>query len=559
MGDVDIDKVVKKTQDTLGKFVKKPPLTEKLLKKPPFRFLHDIFTELIRSSGYMKGLYGDSEMVSANVKEKDSKIAFLQKAIDVTVMVTGEQCSVRPSKVVAGHEPEKTNELLQLMAKAIKNKMNSDEAVQRVLNGEKPGSGKPPTGKKGDKSEHRSRDKDKDKDRRRHHEKDKEDKKGSGSRDRAKERSKDRSRSADKREKEERREKKDREKENEGGKDRKDRQRKEEEREEKSSEKKETPSEPDKAAGGEQEEEEGEQVASRIPRPSSAKGQRRRHAREGDGSDGEADQTPDTQGDAGHAEMNGEVNGTDELPPQVIASRKIPRPGSARPAAPRRTRRPEPQEDPSARIGSGKQVASVIIDDGGNSDDDDDDETFVVEDSGPVPPEMEPLEPTSGEVADDGEHGGLVRKILETKKELEGQPKSSHKKEPEKPLVSDAAWRKEREMVSKEVEKLRAAIQVLCRSANPLGKVMDYVQEDMDAMQKELEVWRKENKELDMAIKREQSITNSEVEPLKAQLSELDQAMADQLDQIAAVKANIMRNDDKINKMMASMNFASRT
>ncbi|XP_066271131.1 TRAF3-interacting protein 1-like, partial [Branchiostoma lanceolatum] len=129
----------------------------------------------------------------------------------------------------------------------------------------------------------------------------------------------------------------------------------------------------------------------------------------------------------------------------------------------------------------------------------------------------------------------------------------------EKPLVSDAAWRKEREMVSKEVEKLRAAIQVLCRSANPLGKVMDYVQEDMDAMQKELGVWRKENKELDMAIKREQSITNSEVEPLKAQLSELDQAMADQLDQIAAVKANIMRNDDKINKMMASMNFASRT
>lgn len=36
------DITIKRTQDTLGKIIKKPALTEKLLRKPPFKFLHDI-------------------------------------------------------------------------------------------------------------------------------------------------------------------------------------------------------------------------------------------------------------------------------------------------------------------------------------------------------------------------------------------------------------------------------------------------------------------------------------------------------------------------------------
>lgn len=42
------DIAIKRTQDSLGKVIKKPVLTEKLLRKPPFKFLHDIIHAVSR-------------------------------------------------------------------------------------------------------------------------------------------------------------------------------------------------------------------------------------------------------------------------------------------------------------------------------------------------------------------------------------------------------------------------------------------------------------------------------------------------------------------------------
>nr|KAF6498330.1 TRAF3 interacting protein 1 [Rousettus aegyptiacus] len=108
------------------------------------------------------------------------------------------------------------------------------------------------------------------------------------------------------------------------------------------------------------------------------------------------------------------------------------------------------------------------------------------------------------------------------------------------------------------MEKLRASIQTLCRSALPLGKVMDYLQEDVDAMQRELQLWRGERQQHAEALRAEQSITDGAVEPLRAELAELEQLIRDQQDKICAVKANILRNEEKMQRMVHSVALSSR-
>lgn len=61
-----------------------------------------------------------------------------------TGLTTGNALSVKSSKIVAGQEPEKTNELLQCLALALDKKLSSDEAVRQFKDsGNQPADAKP--------------------------------------------------------------------------------------------------------------------------------------------------------------------------------------------------------------------------------------------------------------------------------------------------------------------------------------------------------------------------------------------------------------------------------
>ncbi|XP_050430767.1 TRAF3-interacting protein 1 [Adelges cooleyi] len=117
--------LVTKVKTSLGKFISKPQLTEKLLSKPPFKFLHDIITNVIRNTGYLSGVFNDEELKSQNVSTKDTKIKFLNKLIKFLQSGTNETITAKPSKIVAGLEVTKTLELLLAIVNGIETKKQS--------------------------------------------------------------------------------------------------------------------------------------------------------------------------------------------------------------------------------------------------------------------------------------------------------------------------------------------------------------------------------------------------------------------------------------------------
>jgi TRAF3-interacting protein 1 len=169
----------------------------------------------------------------------------------------------------------------------------------------------------------------------------------------------------------------------------------------------------------------------------------------------------------------------EQAPPPVasvsgLAGKRMARPASARPPPPKiRANKVMAQEAPAA--------APVIFQEVKKAEEEDD--SFII-----VAADEEVDITASSEDLNDGNdevHGGLVRKILETKREFNND---KDKKESDVSLLP-----KDKQIAKREIDALRDNIQQLCRSTNPLAKALDYIQEDVDGMNKELEYWKSES------------------------------------------------------------------
>lgn len=96
-----------------------PVLTEKLLQRPPFRFIHDIVSSIDRRFMAYNHLFTAEELDVATLDNKEKKIAYLDKLIAFIALLLGRPLDVSTKKIVAGQEPERTNAFLRDVALAV--------------------------------------------------------------------------------------------------------------------------------------------------------------------------------------------------------------------------------------------------------------------------------------------------------------------------------------------------------------------------------------------------------------------------------------------------------
>ena len=141
------DGSVGRTQEILQPLISKPKLSDKLLGRPPLRFLHDVLSAVQDATGWGAGLLPPELASSSSVKVKENKAVFLDLFINAVALDLRTFIPASPTNIMAGKECADTNVLLQLLGIAAQ-RGNGAAAVAAVHAGERqatsyPGAGTP--------------------------------------------------------------------------------------------------------------------------------------------------------------------------------------------------------------------------------------------------------------------------------------------------------------------------------------------------------------------------------------------------------------------------------
>ena len=104
-----------KTIELFSPFIDYPQMTERHLKRPPFKYIFHIFLSSTKKTGFADGLLSEEELAPEYYSSPEKKMVFLKKLSKFIYSILEKNVPVKPASIIKGIDCDKTNLFLQDM------------------------------------------------------------------------------------------------------------------------------------------------------------------------------------------------------------------------------------------------------------------------------------------------------------------------------------------------------------------------------------------------------------------------------------------------------------
>ena len=104
-----------------------------------------------------------------------------------------------------------------------------------------------------------------------------------------------------------------------------------------------------------------------------------------------------------------------------------------------------------------------------------------------------------------------------------------------------------------DLEAIKTHVQEITKNSNPIGKIVEFIGDDIDMMNKELQNWIKESKSYKERYDEEIKKSDETLLPLQNELLELEDSIRDEQMQIKSIKSRLIKNEKIIQNLITNV------
>lgn len=104
-----------------------------------------------------------------------------------------------------------------------------------------------------------------------------------------------------------------------------------------------------------------------------------------------------------------------------------------------------------------------------------------------------------------------------------------------------------------DIQALTTMVQEIAKNANPLGKSLEFITDDIESMNHELDYWTKQYKQYKEKMQTELKVTEEMLQPLQDQIAEIDEKIGDKKNMVLNLKAQLIKNSSQIQTLLYSV------